>query len=460
MANPQHKYLKCQSHTTDMIESLRSRRVVIYGGGKIGTRILRSLRSYGIEPVAVWDVKAEVVGQIDGIAVSAPDVEAIANREDTTVIVTIYSENVCSAVAADLRSRGVQEVISKRAAINAILYLECHTQLRDGQFTFDYATCHMCPVAKEMPSRCDIYSRHLAQRVNTSPETLVNATEEPFVIPSMGVLVTNNCNLTCEGCNHLRDHYKPSDNVRIETQIILDDLQRVIDAVDLIEKVVIVGGEAFVHNDIYNIIARILELRGIGLVQIITNGTVIPKNPRLFELLATERMMVEISGYGNFLPEKLQANVKQFVSLLEQHEVRYTHLETLEWQDFGGFEYRGYSPKQHLRVYKTCCFVSNDMFDGKLFKCSRSVFATRLGKIPGYSNDYVDVRNTPAAELRERLIAFFENKHPEVCQHCDGTSDKRMPAGSQLAKGNLPIAAPLLVDQNLTLTQLSIPRGL
>ena len=143
-------------------------------------------------------------------------------------------------------------------------------------------------------------------------------------------------------------------------------------------------------------------------------------------------MVGSISGYEAFLPASLQANVRQFISILEQHGIQHKHVETLEWQNFGGFEHRAYTRQQHLRVYRTCCFVSNDLFDGKLFKCSRSVFATRLGRIPDYPQDYVDVRSTPPGLLRQALIEFFQNQYPEVCQHCDGTSTNRIAAGVQV----------------------------
>jgi hypothetical protein len=320
-----------------------------------------------------------------------------------------------------------------------LLYLECHTQVAEGTYRFDFATCHLCPVAKEAHQRCDIFSRHVAENVGAY------LPDDAFVIPSMGILITNHCNLTCEGCNHLRDHYQPSDNVRLETEAIIGDIQRVLDAADFVERVVVVGGEAFVHSDIANILRRVLALPKIGLVQIITNGTIVPKEAGLLELLTDRRILVEISGYGDYLPRPLRENVRQFVSLLRSRGVNHRHLETLDWQDFGGFEHRGYTRQQHLRVYKTCCFVSNDLFDGKLFKCSRSAFGTRIGKIPDYPADYVDVRNSPPDQLRPRLLEFFAHKFPEVCQHCDGTSEKRVPAGVQLVKprrqGNqLPLA--------------------
>ena len=83
------------------------------------------------------------------------------------------------------------------------------------------------------------------------------------------------------------------------------------------------------------------------------------------------------------------------------------------------------------RVYSSCCFVSNDLFNGRLYSCSRSALGTFLGKLPEYPDDFVDLRKAEQSGLRGRLMAFFEKKHAKACRHCNGTTAVTIEAGRQ-----------------------------
>lgn len=421
------------SATQAFVDDLKAKKVLIYGAGKIGKRLNQSLIYFGIGTAIFWDKNASIIKKVDGKKVVEPQPESLQDKDAYFVIVTIFSENVSRMIGDGFQKAGLKNITYDQKKIKSLIYFECWSQIKEKQFIFDYKTCHICPVSKNIDNPCDIFSDYVARNQGITDSKLKD--NERFVVSSMGVLVTNRCNLTCEGCNHFRDLYTPSDNIVIEKDAILYDLSKVIESVDFIEKVVIVGGEAFVHKDIYEIISRVMNLPKIGIVEIITNGTILPKDDRIFDLLASDnRVVVEISGYGDNIAGRLQNNVKAYLAKLEHYKISHQYLEVLEWFDFGGFEHRGFSKEEHRRIYKTCCFISNDLFDGKLYKCSRSVFGARLGKIPDYPADYVDVRATSSDNLRSKLIAFIKNEYPAVCQHCNGTSEERIPAGFQVRK--------------------------
>lgn len=422
-------YIDSHNDVGALIDFVKGKKVIIYGAGKIGAKVIQSLREFDIEPLFYWDKNASTLRKAAGLEVKLPDPESLENKDEYVVIVTIYAEAVSAQIGRMLSENGFKNIVYKRQDLNSIIYSRCVAKKSKNEFKFDRFTCHICPVSKDNDLPCDIYNKAILENVVKHKNT---HEEKPFIMPSMGILVTNFCNLTCVGCNHLRDLYKPSDNKIIPTEVILHDLSKVVDAVDMIEKVVIVGGESFFHKDILNIVKGIMTMPKIGLVQIITNGTMLPKTDEIFEILHSDRVMVEVSAYEGEINSKLQGNVETFISKLEKYNVNYQYQKTLEWFDFGGFEHRNFTKKEHRKVYKTCCFISNDMFDGKIFKCSRSVFGTKLGKIPDYKQDYVDVREFSGRELREKINEFLNFEFPEVCQHCNGTSELRIPAGVQV----------------------------
>ena len=134
----------------------------------------------------------------------------------------------------------------------------------------------------------------------------------------MGVLITSKCNLTCVGCNHLRDHYIKSDNIDFNTDLIIQDLKKISQVVSFIKTLVLVGGEAFLHPNVDKMITEILKIKNIGVLQIITNGTVNKNLNKILPILKNERVMVEISGYGDSISKHLQIKRSQFIEKLKK----------------------------------------------------------------------------------------------------------------------------------------------
>ncbi len=417
-----------------LIGELKKKKIIIYGAGKIGTRVFRFFSRFNIPVCFFWDAKAELIREVESSPVLEPDFERIAmeDRENYVVIVTIFSENICHIVHDRLNEAGFHNVISDRKFIDSLLYFECKKNVAENKFCFDLKTCYFCPVSKETEKRCDIFDDYVRKHFVRGNQNVGYGRK--LIVPSMGVLISNRCTLTCKGCNHLREYYNPSDNVDIAAKQIGDDLHRIIEAVDLIFAVVIVGGEPFLHKDIEDIIGRVLDLPKIGIVHIISNGTVALKSDSVFERLSNPRVIVEISGYRDRIPKKLQNSVELFIAKLARYRINYRYTQQMQWFDFGGFEQRSYSEEDLRRVHSSCCFVSNDMFDGKLHKCSRSVFGNFLGKIPDFESDYVDIRRTAKEALRAKLEDFFGKKYAEVCRFCSGTSTETIEAGQQIER--------------------------
>ena len=430
------QYGDCQSRADflRLLEELKQKKIIIYGAGKVGRRVYRFCSRFAVPVCFFWDAKAELIHKVGEVPVLKPDFQQIApeDRESYIVIVTIFSENVCQMIRDNLVAAGFTHTIMERKFINSLLYYECRENVSENKFNFDLNTCYFCPVTRDNEKRCDIFDDYV--RNNFVTWNREGAPRIDFMIPSLGVLISNRCTLNCKGCNHLREYYQPSDYIDIAAGQLSEDLNKILDATDLINTLVIVGGEAFLHRDIDKIIERILSLPKIGIIHIITNGTVVVQKESIFKLLANPRIIVEISGYHGKIPSRLEVNVRLFREKLAKYGVNYRYTEQMQWFDFGTFENRKYSKEELFNVYSSCCFVSNDIFDGKLHKCSRSVFGNYLGMIPDFVSDYVDLRKTPPEELRAKLIKFFKKKYVEACRFCNGTSTHTMEAGQQLKK--------------------------
>ncbi len=68
-----------------LIDNLKiQERIVIYGAGNWGRWLLRVLKNYSVNNVyAFLDLKAEMIGNIDGISVFKPDCDNFLQQENT-----------------------------------------------------------------------------------------------------------------------------------------------------------------------------------------------------------------------------------------------------------------------------------------------------------------------------------------------------------------------------------------
>lgn len=416
-----------------MITLTNESKVIIYGAGKIGRRIFDLCQKRNIEVVQVWDNYPErVVAFHRKELISRPpnfkgnNIAEDYQLEGSTVIVTAFSPNMARKMARPLENKGFEKVIFDRTEISSILIEHCQwLKEEEKEFTVDLQECFICPARRDELIECDVFNNSMGMQNYDSSDYIS--------LPVLGFLLTTKCNLTCVGCNHLRDHFDNIHNVNFKADEILDDLRKLLNAVDFVKSIVIVGGEALMHPDFEYLLRQVIELSKIGFIQIITNGTVIPKKDEVFKLLSNKRVVVEISGYGN---EPGSARVKKrddFFEKLSEFGVFYRYDEATQWVDFGDFNERNFSQQAWEGTYENCCFVSNDLFNGQLHKCSRSAYGLFLENIPEYKDDFVDIRATNEFELRGQVKLFLETL-PKVCRHCNGTTTKTIPAGVQVVK--------------------------
>lgn len=400
---------------------LASKRIIVYGAGKIGRHIASSLKYLGYDVNFFWDINHDKINENLDFPVFEPDFDSIPkpDRCNYVVVTTIFSETINNKVSNSLR-KSAYIVLNDKKEINFIIKLAC-TKLSNGNFfKFNVFDCHSCPLTKT-GEQCNIFLSNVASDLATGVD-YQSLKKNALILPKIGLIISNKCNLKCKNCNHLRYLYKEGDSIDFSADELLSYTTKIVDASDLIVQLTVVGGEPFIHPQIYEILDRLLCLPKVGYIQLITNGTIIPRDKSIFNLLSNKRIIVEISGYGNMLSSSQQASVSKFINSLIEHNVQYLYIPTLQWFDFGDLKYRSYSKTKHKIIYNTCCFVSNDLFNGKLHKCSRSVFASYLGLIPDFPSDYVDLKTKNSALIRKNLKTFIKINTPSVCQYCNGTS--------------------------------------
>lgn len=123
----------------------------------------------------------------------------------------------------------------------------------------------------------------------------INKQFERFTIPSLDLILTEKCSLKCADCANLMPYFKsPKDS---DLNNMLSNLDIILEHVDSITELRILGGEPFLFRKISEVLKYALLQKKIPNIVIYTNGTIVPRAETL-EHLINDKIILEITDYG------------------------------------------------------------------------------------------------------------------------------------------------------------------
>ena len=266
------------------------------------------------------------------------------------------------------------------------------------------------------------------------------------VIPHLGVQLLTACNLNCRDCADLIP-YRP---VRFyEKRLFYSDINKILSVVNGIKEILLIGGEILLCKDLEEILAWCENESKIHSIVLTTNGTIVPSDA-LIKLMKHDKVTLRVSGY----PESVVPARKEVIKIFRENGIALEDLDNMTWLDIGGNENRGRTPDEMTSVFQNCIMADciGMQADGKIFYCSRQTAAYETDIYPSPSaNEYVDIRNTPAEELIEKMERFYEIPYISTCDFCNGIviggrDNRLVPAATQLLDKNEFLELIELID--------------
>lgn len=214
----------------------------------------------------------------------------------------------------------------------------------------------------------------------------------------------------------------------------IDDLLRymdkLFDCVDIIQIFRILGGEPFLYPDLDKIIDKALSSSKVKTVDIVTNGTIVPK-PELLAHMKNPRLTVQISDYGEYSRRK-----EALKAACDAAGVRCILRDEKEknWFDIGGLEFRGRTKKELQKQLHRCGNICRSFHNGRLYYCPRASFGTKLG-MPDPATEYVDFTGDKTREeLRREIYKLNQCKYLSACNYCNEGTElcKPIPVAEQV----------------------------
>lgn len=162
--------------------------------------------------------------------------------------------------------------------------------------------------------RARIYARFLLGKVD---------------MPYFELVLTTRCTLRCESCNNLMQYFDSKTAYTCTLSGIQSTLEALLERVDSIYWVRIIGGEPLLFKDIDKVVEILDSSSKVKSFDIVTNATIIPK-PRLLEALqASSKCFVSISDYTKSPNLSVKLHIQKLQDLLSVRKIPHSVL----WQE-------------------------------------------------------------------------------------------------------------------------------
>ena len=373
---------------------LNNKKVIVFGIGKNGKRIVDFLlkREYNI--VEIWDNNT-ALNKYKGINICKPHQ---SYKNDVTIIVTVTLQNIKNQILNQCKDLGYVNV------------LEFEEVLISENLSYDEYLIYMQLIQS-------FRLKKLYKKNN-------------FSLKSLQIAVTERCSLKCKECTALIQYFKNPKHMNID--ITLESLNNVLTSVDYVERIVLIGGEPFTYKNLYKYLEVLKKYHNIGVIAIVTNGTIIPSIENI-KALKDDRILVQISNYGS-----LSKNLCQIENIFKKENIFYSVLTVDSWIECKGIEKHNRTEKENKLIFKDChdkqCLtIKNE----NLFRCPFLAHAQSLNAIEKNDIECVNLHEKNLNILIENLKKYLCKDLFLCCDYCIGRSisnNKIVPVAEQVSE--------------------------
>lgn len=230
-------------------------------------------------------------------------------------------------------------------------------------------------------------------------------------IRSMDVVISERCSLKCVDCSNLMQFYESPQDISYEE--ILKDFDALLERVNHIYEIRLIGGEPFMNKEIYTIINYFLANEKISKIVVYTNAT-IPLKADEMKGFNNSKLVFFITDYGS-----LSKNTEKVKNILDEMSVAYRAVPPENWTDSAKIGKHSRNEIDNQAIFDKCCGKNlYTLMYGKLYRCPFTANAERLKAIPNEKDNSVLV----TADSSEISSFLYGQKYTPACDHCNGRS--------------------------------------
>jgi len=396
--------------------------IILRGAGKFGSSFGSFLieAKIDINKICYWDIRATELMKINGIVVTKPFAFEF-NRDTTLVINCIPNGSLSGSSGGDeFKTSGYHHHLSGMALFEALM---CKMNPETG---FDASICiktNFCNWAscKRLPSLLQLQCK-----TNNNKQ---NIDELVFGIGTFAI--NQKCTLQCSHCGQYINHYSAEDRINFPLERIKIDIDRMLDAVDSIGYISIIGGEPFIHPALNEIIEHILTKPNFGVIGITTNG-ICKITKKHLKTLNNGKTRVIFSDYSAALTEKQRKIFLLNVEKIAAAGISFTVGKPL-WATPSSMT-KVKCPDVVKIAMKSMCnstITCKTIQNGVYYPCSATA-AVNTHHLAQYELDQVVIdHSTSANDLRSKIKMIDNRTFYESCEHCCDGGESLSISGEQ-----------------------------
>jgi hypothetical protein len=374
-----------KGHEFDAIGHLlqNKKNMLIYGAGALGIELFELIQS--LNEYLCWDVafidsdtnKKQLQTGL-GVLVLSPDELAGTSADDSFVV-------ACNSFAEHRKQ--MFDTVSHFG------YAKMENAFEHDFFLFNYLSIHF------------IYNL------------------DKVYLSSLNIVPSTVCNLNCDACLNFNPFIK--NHLTYSLDSLKEDCDALFNAIDLIGRFQITGGEPFLFDNLKELCSYIREnySRKIMRLEVVTNGTIIPSD-ELCVCLKANNIYVFLDDYRQFVP-LARKNYEAIRKKFDKFQIIYRENFVSEWFDL--------QPTQKIRLFNEDDLIDYFQFCGcpyatiwnkSLSSCNYSHYATKAGIVEYNKDDYFELTGAMSQIQRKMLVEFrlrYNNKgYVELCRQCSG----------------------------------------
>lgn len=241
--------------------------------------------------------------------------------------------------------------------------------------------------------------------------------------------ITTKCSLLCKNCSNLIPCYKKRKDY--DSKVLIKSIKIFLNCIENIVYVRVLGGEPLLSDNLYKVLNILIASKKIQIIEVVTNGTIIPSDKKVIKLLKNKRVILSISDYPCVSNNKL-------IDFLISNNIKYRIDKMNYWVNYGKPNKRKKSIVELKKQFKRCNNVCRSLINGQIHLCPRSSHGSDLGIIKNNECDYVNLLdNTKNIKEKKKIINnLLKRKYIYACDYCDFGTDKsiKIPVAEQIEK--------------------------
>lgn len=261
------------------------------------------------------------------------------------------------------------------------------------------------------PRNKDIYIEQYTQ------EEIKNFYEKNELnLPQLTFCITSKCSLVCKDCGSLIPPFNKCGHLEMTLQEFKENLDKITSAVTKIRRFVLLGGEPLLHKDLSKFIELACQKDNIDVVEVITNGTLLP-NEEVLNVMSkyNKKTYLYISNYSSNESLKPRLKHEKIKNLLKNYDIKLQMVDVMGWLEEFGFKEQADDETKTINKYRKChCSHCTQVFNNKIYVCSKASSAIELNLIN--VDDYIDLLKT--TDLKQDFVTFFDRNYLKGCEYC------------------------------------------